>query len=236
MSQPIRSTSRAQRLTFAAALSALVLTAAAKPSMAQTTIAAGSDIWVTVSGGGQTYQDFADNPIPADFFGAGSEPFTGRIEFVGVPIGDTGVFGDTDTVIQRTEDAALNGVGSEATVAIELVVLNLAGSEPITVVVNGQETQWYVYVESYVGGTPITPGSMTIRQTSADGGTFDSTLPVVPMFTFISAANESTIILNGQDYGMELQFVSSGVPWLLTTRAARSRPSTPTNRWPIFRA
>ena len=32
------------------------------------TISAGSDLWTTVHGGGQTFQDFSGSPIPADFF------------------------------------------------------------------------------------------------------------------------------------------------------------------------
>ena len=112
-----------------------------------TTISAGSDLWVTVGGGGQTYQDFSETPIPADFFGTGSEPFSERIEFEGQSI-DPSLGLSVDTVIQRMGDAVLNGPGSEATVPIELVALGLQSTQPITVMINGQETQWFVEVES----------------------------------------------------------------------------------------
>src|SRR4029077_3421111 len=42
----------------------------------------GMDLFVT-PGGGATKQDFSTNPIPAGFFGPGSDPFTGTITYGG---------------------------------------------------------------------------------------------------------------------------------------------------------
>jgi hypothetical protein len=178
------------------------------------TITAGPDLWVTVHGGGQTYQDFSESPLPADFFGAGSEPFSGRIEFQGQPVGDPLLEG-VDTIVKRTGNAVLNGPGSSASVPIELVALNLVSVEPITVTIGGLPTTWDVEVRAHPGGTPIYPGSMTIRQTSQFGGTFDSTLPVVPFFFFTNVQNSNLVVtLDGGAQNMRFDFQSSDVPWL----------------------
>lgn len=70
--------------------------------------------------------------IPANFFGPGSEPFTGTIPLQGVPLG--GPFGNADTVIQRNEIAYLDLDGSTATIPIEMVQMDLRSVEPIVVV------------------------------------------------------------------------------------------------------
>ncbi len=177
-------------------------------------ITGGPDFWVTVHGGGQTYQDFSESPIPADFFGAGSEPFDGRIEFKGLPVGDPQLEG-VDTIVKRTGNAVLNGPGSSATVPIELVALNLVSVEPITVIIGGIETTWDVEVRAHPGGTPIIPGTMTIRQTSQHGGTFDSVLPVVPFLFFTNVQNPSLVVtIDGGAQNMRFDFQSSNVPWL----------------------
>jgi hypothetical protein len=198
-----------------AALGALVIAPIGASGQTEITIPAGSDLWTTVYGGGQTFQDFSQLPIPADFFGPGSEPFAGTIEFAGASLGDP-LLDTVDTVVQRTQDAVLNGPGSTATVPIELVALHLQSVQPITVVINGSETQWTVEVKSHPGGTPIITGSMTIRQTSDSGGTFDSNLTVVPRFFFTDMQNPTnTVVLDGETDGIQIDFRSSEVPWLL---------------------
>ncbi|MDO8630163.1 MAG: hypothetical protein Q7R41_06690, partial [Phycisphaerales bacterium] len=180
---------------FARAMAALgVLVTAPTGASAQTeiTIPAGSDLWTTVSGGGQTFQDFSQSPIPADFFGPGSEPFAGTIEFAGASLGEP-LLDTVDTVVQRTQDAVLNGPGSSTSVPIELVALHLQSVQPISVVINGNETLWTVEVKSHPGGTPIIQGTMTIQQTSETGGTFSSTLPVVPRFFFTDVENPNNV-------------------------------------------
>ena len=76
----------------------------------QQLILAGSDLWST-PGGGQSTHSFADAPIPAGFFGPGSEAFDGTVTFQGLPLNDNpGLapldefdFGMTDTIVQRLE-------------------------------------------------------------------------------------------------------------------------------------
>lgn len=203
-----------QRNVFIAVLSLLALLAlvgGAAQAQLEVTIGPGSDLWVTVHGGGQTYQDVV---LPPDFFGAGSEGFSGRVEFMGLPLDEENL-GPVDTVVRRTENAVLSGPGTSATVAIELVALNLLSVEPITVVMDGVETQWDIEVRAHPGGTPIVPGTMTIRQTSEAGGTFDSTLPVVPFFFFTNVQNPDLVhTLDGGEFGLQFDFHSAGVPWL----------------------
>lgn len=188
---------------------------------AQPVILAGSDLWTTVSGGGQSFQDFSDNPIPAGFFGPDSEPFDGIIQFQGLPLMDnpglapigTLTLGMADTIVQRMGDATLNGPGSSATVDIEIVALSLVSVEPITVMIDGQETQWMVEAQLPVNGPPM--GTMTIMQTSEEGGTYDSTLPVGANLFFTDMGNETNIrTLQPIDY---LMFTSHDVPWLFNS-------------------
>ena len=62
----------------------------------------GIDLWMTTAGG-TAYWDFADDPLPADFFGPGSDPFDGIIALRGVPLPNMGgpsLF-PADTVVER---------------------------------------------------------------------------------------------------------------------------------------
>lgn len=207
---------KTSRCKFGGQFTVAVLAAAlgvTTPALAQleVTIGPGSDPWVTVHGGGQTYQELT---LPADFFGPGSEPFSDRVEFMGLPV-DPANLGPVDTIVMRTENAILAGPGTSDTVPIALVALNLISVEPIRVMIGGVETQWDIEVRAHPGGTPIIPGTMTIRQTSETGGTFDSTLPVVPFFFFTNVQNPDLVYqLDGGAEEIRFDFQSSGVPWL----------------------
>src|SRR3989304_8711336 len=61
-------------------------------------IRAGLDYFETQPG---TYQDFSAAPIPPDFFDPGSDPFLGRIDFLGVPT----VAGSTAHPVVRGQEA-----------------------------------------------------------------------------------------------------------------------------------
>ncbi len=159
-------------------------------------IPAGSDLWSTPDGG-QTFQDFADNPIPADFFGEGSEPFDGIIELGGSPLDATNL-GTGDTVVERLDDATLDGPGSSDTVPIEMKALSLVSINPITVVIDGEDTQWDVAVS--LSDQPQQQGTITINQVDEHGGTFDAELPVLPRFTFTrNGSDPVTLDLGDQD-------------------------------------
>jgi hypothetical protein len=130
-------------------------------------------------------QNAGDPPIPADFFAPGSEPFTGIINFQGLPLGLPGM-DEVDTVVRRSADpfsrSDLPGP-TEVTVEIELVQLSLVSCSPITVNHSGgSTTQWNVKAE--LSACPPPAGTLTARKTHCNGGTFTSVLNVQPTLTF----------------------------------------------------
>ncbi len=120
--------------------------------------------------------------LPADFFGPGSEPFTGIVICEGEP--DL-----ADTIIERKEDISLLPPPSQDTIPIEIIELTLVSCQPIVVSYNdSNQQQWDVRVNLPPNLPPLRPplplGQMTIRRTHGDGGTFTSEFPVQPLFTF----------------------------------------------------
>src|SRR5262249_35788615 len=50
---------------------------------------------------GTTYKDYSATPVPQNFFGSNSMPFTGRIDFTSGTTNGTGLPVGTDTIVQR---------------------------------------------------------------------------------------------------------------------------------------
>jgi hypothetical protein len=144
-----------------------------------TGIPPGNDYWQTTGG----RFDFANDPIPADFFAPGSQPFTGVIVIRGVP---TPPFnqGTTDTIVQRFGPMSFpEPIPSLDSVAIEIVSLSLVSVAPITVThADASTSQWNVKVDL----SPAAPstGSMIVFKNDFNGGTFDAQFNVQPRFTF----------------------------------------------------
>ncbi len=140
------------------------------------------DLWTTPPGSATSYS-FLDTPLPADFFGTGSDPFTGTVDLQGAPFGG-GSLGPADTIVRRQSDLCPTDVGDSITVDVEIVALSLVSVEPITVTFNdGQSPEdWDIAVclSSFSQQT----GRMTITLDEEDCGTFDSNIPVLPRFTF----------------------------------------------------
>jgi len=115
-------------------------------------------------------------PIPADFFGPGSDPFSGQVCLVGLPLGPTpfGDFGNADTLIQRNVDPfdrcdLPNPM--PVTVPIEIVALNLVSSDPITVTFNGgQNPQPWDVMMALSDLVPSPPGQLNVTRDSCNGG------------------------------------------------------------------
>ncbi|MHC4086626.1 MAG: DUF7901 domain-containing protein [Planctomycetota bacterium] len=129
-------------------------------------------------GCGRSYYEFNVDPIPADFFGPGSDPFLGMVKLEGSnPDGP-------DTIIRRLADSNLPAPPSTATVPIELVALSLKSCDPITVTENGGQnpSRWDVDVE--LSPTPAPVGEMIIIRTHDKSGTFTSEFYLQPKFTF----------------------------------------------------
>lgn len=138
----------------------------------------GIDIFQTPSNG-SSFMDFSARPIPAGFFCRGSKPFTGKVTWRGVPVATAlpGELRQTDTIVQRLDDATFNQRGVAQT-RIQVRALQLESATPIKtscgsfkirVVLDGQQ--------------PIT--SMRIVRVGKYGGRFLARLALRAKFVFI---------------------------------------------------
>ncbi|HEX4953569.1 MAG TPA: thrombospondin type 3 repeat-containing protein [Thermoanaerobaculia bacterium] len=190
--------------------------AATNPPVAAQTgdVQPGVDLWTT-PGNGSTFDDFSGNPIPAGFFGPGSDPFLGMVVLQGAPLPSLGGpgLGPVDTVVERTMVAELPAIGSSDTVPIEIVALNLMSVNPITVTYNGGQNPepWNLRVCLSSQATQA-PGVMTISRTCPEGGRYDATLPVRPKLVFTRTSPPATLTL---DQGMagQIQLATTADRW-----------------------
>lgn len=186
-------------------------------------VVAGSDLFVTPSGG-TTFDDFSVAPIPAGFFGPGSDPFTGLIPFSGQPLAPSGPLGPTDTIVRRDATAALTGPSSSATIPIEMVALSLVSLTPITVTYNGGQNPEVWNVAACLSPSPQPIGSMHVVTSAcacAEGGTFTSTLPVLPKLTFTRVGPPGQQVLDFAAAGRAaISFAVGNGHWLPTDPGA----------------
>ena len=133
----------------------------------------GNDEFETAADG-QTYHNFASDPIDANFFGQYSLPYAQLVPLEGVAINPPS---EVDTVIQRHQTVWSAGGNTSLT----MTALSLKSSGPITVQFNNGQTTWTEQWNVAVGLSDYktSTGSMTINSS-----TFDSTLKVWPKFTF----------------------------------------------------
>jgi hypothetical protein len=172
-----------------------------------------------------TQFNFAPAPIPADFFDPGSDPFTGIIAMQGLPLPGSALcpppptlcpnddLSLIDTIVERIDLASLPSIGSSSVIDIEIVELSLKSISPITVTFNGGQDPEIWDVDVCLSPTPSPVGSMTITKTHADGGTFDSTLPVTPLFRFTRQSDAEQRVLDGGTEGITDFLNAAGVPW-----------------------
>lgn len=147
-------------------------------------IQAGNDEFET-TGNGETYHNFQASPVPAGFFGTGSQQYSGLVPLVGVPV-NPGV-SDTDTVIHRNQDVLTPG-----STTISMTALNLKSINSITVSYNDNHTEaWNVAVN--LSDIKASGGSMSFN---SDGSAFDSSLSVYPKFTFTRVSDGATKVLD----------------------------------------
>ncbi|MBW8041160.1 MAG: hypothetical protein FVQ85_14315 [Planctomycetes bacterium] len=163
---------------------------------------------------GQSYYEFNDNPIPADFFGPGSDPLTGEVKLGG------GNSSGSDTIIRRLGPIDFPDPCSTAKVDIELVALSLVSCDPIVVTTNGGQnpTLWDVDVE--LSPTPAPQGTMTITRTHPNGGTFTSELYMQPRFTFTKVGSippQVRVLDTGSEGILAVELRNPEYPWLDTS-------------------
>jgi hypothetical protein len=145
----------------------------------------GIDLWRT-AGNGSTFADFAKNPIPAGFFCFKSEPFTGRINFKGVPVATNvpGALGKTDTIVQRLDDAVFNKKGVAQT-RLQVRSLNFESIAPVMTACGE-----FVARVSLEGEQPIT--RMRIIRESPAGGRFLAPISVNVKISFAPVGRPAT--------------------------------------------
>jgi hypothetical protein len=181
------------------------------------TVKSGHDLLETVSEQGtETYIDFGCLPLPADFFGPGSDPFDGLVYLEGDPSGTFDGFSGlepTDTIIERLQDA---GPTFPDTIDVEIVQLELVSTAPITVTYEGgmYTEPWDLRVQVLNGYPVQDAGTMTIRHEVADGGTFDIELPVLPEFIFTKVDPPYT--QGSYVPALPMQYQASEEPWCHT--------------------
>lgn len=161
----------------------VALLLAAVPALAADVVPSGDDVWKTV--GGMTHTTFAKDPIPADFFCAGSKPFTGKLSLHGARLAaePAANLGEYDTVVRRLDTAQFNEKG-EAKTRIQLLALNLVSIEPIET-----ECGKYDVAVSLDGDQPTT--EMKIVRTTTDGGYFVAPLALNIKVAFNPVAGNS---------------------------------------------
>ncbi|MDO8588605.1 MAG: thrombospondin type 3 repeat-containing protein [Armatimonadota bacterium] len=175
-------------------------------------IEAGCNLFSTPEGGG-THQDLS---LPYEFFGPGSDPFEGTIVFKGEPLETTpaGVLGPTDTIIRRNADMTFPGCSGVETVPIEIVALSLVSCDPIVVRYPlGPDELWDVSVS--LSSLPQSTGTMTVRKTHCNGGTWDSVLPVQAKLTFTRVSGPPDVRILDPDPTLQVYGCSSNDMWLL---------------------
>lgn len=161
--------------------------------------------------------DFGPLPLPADFFGPGSDPFDGGVPAENAPVGTSpacpGDLGDSNVLLQRNDIAVLPGVPASDVIDIQMIEMNLVSATPITVTYFGGLNPESWDVEITLSSSLPTDGTMTIRKQHANGGTFDAELLIQPHFTFTRVSDSSVRTLDGAGTYQDL-VNAVDVPWV----------------------
>jgi hypothetical protein len=195
------------RIRLLAALTALLLVAL--PAFAaDRVIQNGIDPWYT-PGNGKTFIDFRESPIPAGFFCFKSQAFSGRVLFRGVPVatGEAAALGQTDTIVQRLDDAAFDRHGVAVT-RIQMRALHLESTQPI------QTACGAFKIEVRLNGEqPIT--TMRIVRQDDNGGRFFAPVAVNGKLVFTPVEGRSNEVL---EISRNVRFpANQGIAWASET-------------------
>ena len=185
---------------------AVVLVAAAVPlSAADPVIQRGIDTFTTTANG-NTFFDFAKNPVPADFFCAGSAVFAERVVFRGLPLETQGNLHGADTVIERLDDAVFDGHHTAVT-RLQVRALSLVSVAPIKTRCGA----FHVYV-TLGGKQRIT--TMKISRTQEGGGTFVAPLAINARVSFVPVKAEK--IVRKREVEGSFTFPAAPISWSLS--------------------
>ena len=179
--------------TIGAILLVTLLAWAAIPALGVEVIRNGIDLWRTPAG--YSYLDFANKPLPAGFFCSGSEPFTGRVVWGGVPLvtEPRDVLNGTDTIVQRLDDAVFDDQGVALT-RLRVRALSMASVEPI----HTNCGSFHAAVGLDDGEQPTT--EMRIVREHEGGGSFDSVLELNVRLTFTPVKGGTPLELTQTTY------------------------------------
>lgn len=171
----------------------------------------------------------SDNPpIPAGFFGPGSDPFDGGVPLIGAPLGPTmwGDFEDADTLIRRSADpfdrCDLASPDLEY-VDIEILALNLYSIDPIVITYDGglSPELWELRMVSSPRND-LPDGQfcfLTATKTHENGGTYQLDMLFFPMYIFTRLSDGVELILDtGMNKGVPLDFTAMDVDWTHSVR------------------
>ena len=165
---------------------------------------------------------FCDHPIPADFFGPGSDPFDQPVNFTGSPLppDPSCPFDDLssiDTVLERLGVAELPAIGSSDTVPIEIVALSLVSVAPIVVTYNGGQDPELWNIQMELTPSQPTTGQMLIEKTHASGGLLDIDLIYSPSINFL----QGPLSLHWSP-AVPLSLTGTDIPWSYESPPANS--------------
>jgi hypothetical protein len=193
------------------------------PLAADPTIRRGIDVFTTRADG-RTYHDFAQQPIPAGFFCNASKAFTGRVALKGLPLATQtpGQLRNTDTIVERLDDAVFNARGVAET-RVRFRAVSLVSIAPIKTACG----DFHVYV-TLNGPQRVT--TMSINRTQSGGGTFSAPLAVNARMTFIPVKKPVKSATGRSARKWELTasftFPATLVPWSLGNEATMKRISS----------
>lgn len=196
-------------ITAMGGVALIVRSAGASP----VTVNAGYDTFTTPDNA-QTYDDFSSHPIPAGFFGEGSEEFTGRVTFKGGAPIDQSRFGTADTVIERKQSVQVPGDTN-----LDVVGISFVSVSPITVKYAKGSTTCNVSV-----GKSTVKASDGAMHFNADG-TFTSKLTIYPKYTF-NCGNGSYSLDTGSAGGRSINLSSSNGTWSQSGRVTVINPGS----------
>ena len=187
------------------------------PLAADPVIRHGIDIFTTTADG-STYYDFAQNAIPAGFFCKGSKAFTSRVALKGLPLatGTPGQLWDTDTVVERLDDAAFDAKGVAVT-RIQMRALSMVSITPIKTACGS----FHVYVS--LGGKQQRVTTMNIYRTQEGGGNFSAPLTVNARISFIPVKPERNKAGQKLELDGSVAFPASPLPWSVASDARAKR-------------
>lgn len=188
-----------------------LLVGAALVSLAALPVAAdvvskGDDAWTTPDNG-QTQVNLASFPVAAVL---GAPPQNNIVPLKGLPL-DQANLGSADTLLYRPDDIVLvNGTGSGR---LRIVALSL---QSINNVVLTDNRAFRLRVHLSGVGTS-SDGSITLTRTNGDGGTFESSLPVLPKLVFTPVLGGSPVVIDcGAGACGEMLMASSNSGWVNT--------------------